>query len=316
MKTNKAYFFIIPAILAAVACNNSGLKKTKSGLLYKIISDGKGETAKRGQFLKINFTQKVRDSVLYSSAEGMPTYVRVDSVGPNYTALEIFPLLRKGDSAVVIQLGDSIQRKSGQMLPPFIKKRDKIILSFRVTDLFPTEDLLKKDREIEIEKEHQKESEALKNYIERYKINAQKTEKGTYVEIKSEGDGPKVDTGKQISVLYTGKLFPSGKVFESNVNTPGAKPVQFVVGRRGMIQGWDDGLRLFRKGGKGTLYIPAYLAYDAQPGPDNKPFANLIFDVEVVDVTDAPKPVPHAFPPTSQKIQPPKTDSTAKPAKK
>jgi len=104
----------------------------------------------------------------------------------------------------------------------------------------------------------------------------------------SAGDGPSVDSGKQVSVLYTGKALPSGKVFESNVNTPGAKPIQFVVGKRSIIEGWDDGLRLFKKGGKGTLYIPAFLAYDAQQGPEGKPYANLMFDVEVVDVTDPP----------------------------
>jgi len=104
------------------------------------------------------------------------------------------------------------------------------------------------------------------------------------------GDGPKVDSGKQVSVLYTGKFFPSGKVFESNATGPRTEPIKFVVGAKGgMIQGWDDGLRLFKKGGKGTLYIPAFLGYDARQGPGGKPFENLIFDVEIVDVTDAPK---------------------------
>jgi hypothetical protein len=31
------------------------------------------------------------------------------------------------------------------------------------------------------------------------------------------------------------------------------------------------------------------MAYDQQLGPGHKPFENLMFDVEVVDVTDAPK---------------------------
>ena len=41
--------------------------------------------------------------------------------------------------------------------------------------------------------------------------------------------------------------------------------------------------------GTATLYIPAFLAYDQQPsGPSRKPNENLIFDVKVTDVTDAP----------------------------
>jgi FKBP-type peptidyl-prolyl cis-trans isomerase len=98
-----------------------------------------------------------------------------------------------------------------------------------------------------------------------------------------------VDSGKQVSVKYTGKLMPSGKVFESNMTGP-ADPYKLVIGTGSVIPGWDDGLKVFKKGGKGTLYIPAYLAYDAQPGPGRKPFENLIFDVEIADVTDAPPP--------------------------
>ena len=51
----------------------------------------------------------------------------------------------------------------------------------------------------------------------------------------------------------------------------------------------DDENTKFKKGGKGTLYIPAFLAYDQSPGPGHKPYENLIFDVEIADVTDAPK---------------------------
>ncbi|HEX4849962.1 MAG TPA: FKBP-type peptidyl-prolyl cis-trans isomerase, partial [Puia sp.] len=289
MKKNKAYLLMLPLILLAAACNNSGLKKTKSGLLYKIMSDGKGEPAKRGEFLKINFVQRVRDSVLYNSADAVPTYARVDSVPANaYTAMEIFPMLRKGDSAIVVLLADSIQKKTGQPLPPFLRKKDRIIVSFKVLDVFANQDLVLKDRDASMEKQKEKEIKEVEDYLTKNKINTQKAVKGTYVEIKDPGTGVAVDSGKEVSVLYTGKSFPSGKVFETNTTPPNNKPLKFVIGRGRIIQGWDDGLRLLKKGGKATLYIPAYLAYDAQPGPNNKPFENLIFDVEVVDVADAP----------------------------
>jgi FKBP-type peptidyl-prolyl cis-trans isomerase FkpA len=54
----------------------------------------------------------------------------------------------------------------------------------------------------------------------------------------------------------------------------------------------DGGLPLFKKGGKGTLYVPGALAYGRYP-PQNSPFkANqaLVFDIEVVDVSDTPPP--------------------------
>jgi FKBP-type peptidyl-prolyl cis-trans isomerase FkpA len=291
MKKINSLLFAILGILFLVACDNHGLKKTKSGLLYKIISDGKNPVVKRGQFIKLSFSQKVsgvKDSVLFSSDSSLPAYVPIDSVQPNsYSPVEIFALLRKGDSAVVIQLADSIQKKSGQPLPPFIHKKDKIILTMRVVDVFDNEVLVKKDREGILESFHAKEIKQVENYLQTNNIQATKTDKGTFVQIRNPGEGALIDSGKQVSVIYTGKLFPSGKQFETN-DEEGKQPIKFVIGRHSIIPGWEDGIRLLKKGATATLYIPAFLAYDQQPGPGRTPNENLIFDVKIVDVTDAP----------------------------
>lgn len=284
-------------LLGAASCTNTGFRKTKSGLLYKIISDEKGPVAKKGEFLKLDFVQKVRDSVLSTTEGSEPAYVQVDSVGPIYSPLEIFPMLRKGDSAVVVMLVDTLQRKFGSAnMPPFLKKKDKITFGFKVLDLFASQDVLKQDRDQEMSKQKDREVSAVENYLNKNNIKAQKTDKGTFYVVDSEGDGPKVDSGKQVAVRYTGKLMPSGKVFESNMTGPGNAPFKFVIGAGRAIQGWDDALRNFRQGGKGTLYIPAYLAYDQQRGPGGKPFENLIFDIVVDSVTDAPKTPAAPFP--------------------
>jgi FKBP-type peptidyl-prolyl cis-trans isomerase len=287
MKKISSYLFLLALMIIAASCRQD-FKKTKSGLLYKIISDGKGAQVKKGEFIKLNYVQKLNDSVLYSSYNGFPGYARIDSVGPIYNPAEMFTFLRKGDSAVTIQFADTLQRKFGN-LPPYIKKTDKVFLLIKVTDVFANQELAENDRKMEIQKEKDREDKILADYISSHKINAQKIPSGAYVEIASVGDGPAVDTGKQVSIMYSGKSFPEGKVFESNITGPHKDPYKFVIGKRKVIEGWDEGLRVFKKGGKGTLYIPAYLAYDAQPGPNHKPYENLIFDVEVVDVTDAPK---------------------------
>ena len=291
MKKINSFLFALTSILLLVACDNRGLKKTKSGLLYKIISEGKNPVVKRGQFVKLKFSQKLsgeKDSVLFSSDSTMPAYVPIDSVQPNaYSPVEIFSLLRKGDSAVVIELADSIQKKSGQPLPPFIHKKDKIILTMRVVDVLDNEALVKKDRESFIQVFHEKEIRQVESYLQAHNIQATKTAMGTFVEIKTPGEGSLIDSGKQVAVIYTGKLFPSGKQFETN-DEADKKPIKFVIGRRAIIQGWDDGLRLLKKGATATLYIPAFLAYDQQPGPGKTINENLIFDVKIVDVTDAP----------------------------
>ena len=291
MKIILPKFWIVSLVLlGAVSCTNSAFKKTKSGLLYKIYSDGKGEVAKKGEFLKLQIVQKLRDSVLFTTVGTMPIYLPVDSPRPVYSPVEIFSYLRKGDSAVAVMAVDTLMRRSGGQLPPFLKKKDKITFTFKVLDLFASEDLTNKDKEAEAGKQKDREIKAVESYLSANHIQAQKTEKGTYYVIQTPGDGPQVDSGKQVSVRYTGKLMPSGKVFDGNMTGPGNKPYDVVIGQGGVIQGWDDGLRKFKKGGKGTLYIPAFLAYDQQMGPGRTTFENLMFDIEVVDVTDAPKP--------------------------
>jgi FKBP-type peptidyl-prolyl cis-trans isomerase FkpA len=146
MKKITSFVCIAVAVMAIASCSSRSFKKTKSGLQYNIISDGKGETVKKGNFLKISFVEKIHDSLLNSSAKGLPEYVRVDSVGPVYNPAEVFPLLRKGDSATIIMLADTLQRKYGGQLPPFVKKKDKIILSLRVQDVFTSDESVKADQ--------------------------------------------------------------------------------------------------------------------------------------------------------------------------
>jgi FKBP-type peptidyl-prolyl cis-trans isomerase FkpA len=292
MKTISTYLLISVALLGAVACSNTDFKKTKSGLMYKIFSDGKGSPVQKGQFLKMQLVQKLRDSVLYSTYGSFPFYIPVDSPRPVYSPTEIFTMLRKGDSAVAILLADSLVRKSGGQMPPYVKRKDKFTITFKVLDIFATQDQMLADRKLEADKEKDREVKAVEKYLADNSINATKTESGVYVVVNDPGNGPQVDTGKQVLVHYTGKLIPSGKIFESNMTGPGNEPLKFVIGQHMVIPGWEEGLKKFHQGGKGTLYIPAYLAYDQRPGPGHTTYENLIFEVVVDSVRNAPPPQP------------------------
>ena len=96
MKKINSFLFAFLGVLLLVSCDNKGLKKTKSGILYKIISDGKNPVVKKGQFIKFSFSQKisgVKDTVLISSDSSLPAYVRIDSVPANaYSPVEIFSI--------------------------------------------------------------------------------------------------------------------------------------------------------------------------------------------------------------------------------
>jgi FKBP-type peptidyl-prolyl cis-trans isomerase FkpA len=299
----------IPAIAAILLAScSANYQKTPSGIMYKIVTSGNGPQVKKGEFLKVNFSEKVGDSLIVSSFDnGMSVYPKVDSVGAIYNVLEILPKLHKGDSVVIVELGDSLEKKG--MLPPFMKHTDKRTWCMKVENIFPSADEMQKDLTIDMQRFQDKQKKVFEDFVAN-KTNLQKTSSGVYVDVKTVGNGPAADSGKILSVKYTGKLMPSGKVFESNMDDPNKQPIQFPMGAGGIIRGWEDGLKLFHAGGKGTMYIPYQLAYNDQAGPGGMPYQNLIFDVEVLDVRDAP-------PASKQQQQGPlPMDSTARPQRR
>ncbi len=142
-----------------------------------------------------------------------------------------------------------------------------------------------------------------------------------YQDIKI-GTGPEAEPNKLYKVQYTGWLASDGHKFDSSYDHPKspvldkegkqemdadgkpkmaeAQPIGFPQGFGRVIPGWDQGFIGMKIGGKRRLFIPWQLAYGARgrPGPDAAhpgipPKADLIFDVELVDVTDLPMPANH-----------------------
>ena len=116
-------------------------------------------------------------------------------------------------------------------------------------------------------------------YLTRKKINASKVQ-GTYVVVKDKGTGTPAATGKVVTVKYAGRLLKDDKPFE-------ASEYIFELGAGQAIDGWDQGIPEFNKGGKGTLFVPAYLAYGKNPGPGGTPFESLIFEIEILNVSNS-----------------------------
>ena len=297
------------AMILLASCN-SNYQKTQSGLMYKIVKNGSGPQVKRGEFMKLNFTMNINDSVVTSSYEsGMAVYAKADSVGPIYNVLEVLPKLHKGDSVVIVEIGDSLQRRG--MLAPPMKHTDKRTWKLKVENLFPDMQAMQNDQSADMKNFEQKQKSAFENYMASRKNSLQKTPGGVYVKVTDPGTGAQADSGKVLSVRYTGKFLPSEKVFESNMDDPNKPPYVFPLGMGRAIPGWDEGLKYFKAGGKGTLYIPNEMAYGGNPPQGMLPFQNMIFDVEIVDVKDMPAQpnIPQAPP---QRV----TDSTGKRARK
>ncbi len=113
------------------------------------------------------------------------------------------------------------------------------------------------------------------------KKGIQVTESGLQYLILKEGTGDKPQATSKVKVHYHGTSI-DGTVFDSSVDK--GEPSEFFV--NGVIKGWTEGLQLMNVGSKYKLFVPQELAYGAFPrqGGPIKPFATLIFEVELLEI--------------------------------
>ncbi|MBR9919468.1 MAG: peptidylprolyl isomerase [Bacteroidetes bacterium] len=123
----------------------------------------------------------------------------------------------------------------------------------------------------------EKDVTKIQKYLDDKGLNAQSTDSGLHYIIEDEGTGTEHPTASSdVTVYYTGS-FLDGSYFDASNGTPVTFNLQNV------IQGWREGIPLFKKGGKGKLFIPSDLGYgpnDYGPIPGK---SILIFDIELED---------------------------------
>ena len=128
--------------------------------------------------------------------------------------------------------------------------------------------------------DNQREIDAglIRDYIEANNLDAQSTESGLHYVIEEPGNNEHPDLSSTVRVIYTGRLL-DGFQFDSS----GGNVREFKLAQ--LIPGWQEGIPLFGKGGKGILIIPSHLGYGSTiiPGSGIPPNSVLVFDMELVD---------------------------------
>lgn len=96
------------------------------------------------------------------------------------------------------------------------------------------------------------------------------------------GTGEEVKPGDSVTAHYTGAVASTGVVFQSSHDS--GSPIPFSLNQ--VIAGWTQGVPGMKVGGTRRIFIPASLAYGANPpaGSGIPANADLVFDVEVVKI--------------------------------
>jgi len=112
---------------------------------------------------------------------------------------------------------------------------------------------------------------------------AQKTESGMVYRELRPGAGPSPKATDTVKVNYRGTLV-DGTEFDSSYKR--GEPAQFPL--NGVIKCWTEGVQKMKIGGKSQLVCPADLAYGDGGRPGIPGGATLIFEIELLQIGDAP----------------------------
>jgi FKBP-type peptidyl-prolyl cis-trans isomerase FkpA len=97
------------------------------------------------------------------------------------------------------------------------------------------------------------------------------------------GTGAEAVNGKKVTVIYTGWLYSAtaadhkGAQFESNTYS-------FTIGKKEVIDGFDQGVLGMKVGGKRTVLIPSNMGYGTAGSGPIPPNSGLVFDLTLTAV--------------------------------
>jgi FKBP-type peptidyl-prolyl cis-trans isomerase len=102
---------------------------------------------------------------------------------------------------------------------------------------------------------------------------------GLQFKVLKQGNGATPGLTDSVQCHYRGTLL-DGTEFDSSY---GGDPARFPV--NGVIPGWTEALQRMKVGDKWQLFVPAKMAYGANPpGPPIEPNSMLVFEVELLGV--------------------------------
>jgi peptidylprolyl isomerase len=272
----KLFFVTAFAVAAFTGCSNdSEIKTTESGLKYfdKIV--GEGKDAKVGDLISIHFKGWVIVDSTNLFSDWTEDSTRLPHmIGDSYRQEQVIKFVL-GEGAFIRGTDEGIvgMKPNGKrmiVIPSELAYGEK-----GIGPVPPNADL-----KVFIELLDVQDPVVTELWdVDQTKLKT--SESGLKYLIIEEGEGDNATDGNVVTVHYTGFL-EDGTKFDSSIERD--EPFSFVIGNKQVIAGWDEGIRLLKKGGKARFVIPPSLGYGEITAGKIPPNSTLLFDVELLDV--------------------------------
>jgi FKBP-type peptidyl-prolyl cis-trans isomerase len=217
---------------------------------------------------------------------------------------QMLRMITPGDSVVLnISIKDFFKDIVKQPIPAEFDSTLIFTYQIKAEQTMTRDSFMTYQRDLSMKKQEEqitKDSVAIEAYLAKNNITAQKTESGLYYVITQPGKGENGKSGQSVKVDYTGYTL-EGVYFDTSVKSVAIEkgmynpereqyapyaPYEVTIDRSQVIRGWHEELKVLNKGSKATIFVPSTMAYGPQGKNQIKPNEVLIFELEVVDLTD------------------------------
>ncbi|MCW3788163.1 FKBP-type peptidyl-prolyl cis-trans isomerase [Plebeiibacterium sediminum] len=242
-----------------LATNNIVAERHSSGLYYKVIEQGEGAS------INIDTDDKVTFSFSSETITGASFY----DEDKNHTAnLSALPYAFQIGMSQINKEGEIILYSPSQLCRNaygYIYGEENTVMVYHI----------KIDRD-----QSEIDEEIISAYLADNGIEAERHESGLYYKILTEGEGDNVTSTSLVDASYKGSLL-NGEVFDEGTLSR--------TSLTGLIEAWQVGVPLLKKGSKARFYCPSQMCYGSTARydsngnvtiPDN---SILIFEIEVVN---------------------------------
>lgn len=294
-----------------------GYKTSEQKVNYKFVkTNPEGQKVLENDLLIGKFTIKFGDSLVSDGTkmQSQPI-VRTDSSSRVFQGdlIDGVLMMRKGEVCTFAFERDSIFKLFDGNLPPYFVSGMYAYWTMEIDDIKTDQEQKEEEAKYRMEQEAQMaehkilsdslaqlEPQIIAKAIKDYGFDSKAINGVYFKKTLTNKTNLKPKEGDKAKVHYIGK-FTDGKLFDTSVEEAAKaanvfqqgrpyEPLEFTIGKRMMIPGFEEAVKMMNKGEKAIVLIPSSLAY----GPDGRgeilPSSPLIFELELVEIEKAEAP--------------------------